>query len=70
MTCIGVLCMRREGLLGLFVRRLGRLGTVAVHANVGAGMWRRHFRQMQCWYGALIVRVDLHVVGVQVDTAL
>ena len=48
MTCIGVLCMRQEGLLGLFARRLGRLGTVTAHANVGAGMWRRHFRQVQC----------------------
>ena len=33
MTCIGVLCMR-QGLLGLFVRRLGRLETVTAHANV------------------------------------
>ena len=47
MTCIGVLRMR-QGLLGLFARRLGRLGTVTAHANVGAGMWRRHFRQVQC----------------------
>ena len=47
MTCIGVLCMR-QGLLGLFVRRLGRLETVTAHTNVGAGMWRRHFRQVQC----------------------
>ena len=60
----------RQGLLGLFARRLGRLGTVTAHANVGAGMWRHHFCQVQCLRGALIVRVDLHVVGVQVNTAL
>ena len=52
------------------MRRLGRLATITAHANVGAGMWRRHFLQVQCQRGALVVRVDLHVVRVRVDTAL